>query len=78
MRVSHKQSAGEEEYVIPKALEEEGKKVKEKIDSLNLPKTADGKYPDICKISDAAAKKMVMDFIEKVNAAGGKIPKPAC
>lgn len=66
------------EYVIPKALEEEGKKVKEKIDALNLPKTADGKFPDICKITDAATKKMVWDFIDKVNAAGGKIPKPTC
>lgn len=47
------------------------------IDKLNLPKI-DGKYPDICKITDAATKKSIMDFIEKVNAGGGKIPKPNC
>lgn len=66
------------DHVIPQALQEEGKKIKEKIEALNLPKTADGKHPDICKITDAATKKMVMDFIDKVNAAGGKMRKPSC
>lgn len=66
------------DFIIPKELEEEGKKLKEKLDALKLPKTPDGNHPDICKITDANLKKMIMDFIDKVNAAGGKLPKPNC
>lgn len=63
---------------VPDEFEEEGEKLMEKVISLNLPKAADGIHPDICKIADAATKKQVLDFIDKVNAKGGKLPKPNC
>lgn len=66
------------DFVIPESLKAEADALKVKIDALNLPKTPDGKHPDICKITDASLKAEAFAFIDKCNAQGGKMPKPPC
>lgn len=66
------------EYAFPKEFEEEAQKLFDKIESLNLPKVPGKEYEDVCKITDAAFKKTVLDFIAKVNTKGDIIPKPNC
>uniref|UniRef100_A0A336MTP0 CSON007130 protein n=1 Tax=Culicoides sonorensis TaxID=179676 RepID=A0A336MTP0_CULSO len=69
---------GQQEFRIPDSLKAEGDALMKTLDALNLPKTPDGKHPDVCKITDATLKAQVFAFITKVNAAGGSLPVPPC